>query len=180
LIVAIAVAPASVKRKWFDAHPLPFILFSFLNSVALFLVLFRYAYRAMFWLVVWLFLVCLSSLLISIKVRNPDAVRKTRWEKLALGIIPLVFLTYATKPYPEIRHEVGGGAAVPIVLHLTKTLRPFDSDRIAVSLIDETEQGYYVLRESDKALFVARGLVEDVEFLNTSQTASSVPSTPQH
>ena len=87
-----------------------------------------------------------------------------------------MFFTYATKIYPNIRHQFGGGEPVPIVLHLTKKLPVFDSENVSVSLIDETEHGYYVVRGGDKAMFVARGLVEEVEFLR-SATATS-PSKP--
>jgi len=48
---------------------------------------------------------------------------------------------------------------------MTKKMPVFDSETVPVSLVDETEQGYYVLRGSDKAVFVARSLVEEVEFL---------------
>ena len=78
----------------------------------------------------------------------------------------------------EIPHQFGGGAPVPVVLHLTKKLPVFDSESIPVSLIDETEQGYYVLSANDKALFVARSLVEGVEFLRHGQAAQIVPAKP--
>jgi len=62
------------------------------------------------------------------------------------AILPPVFGTYAIFVYPDIAHQFGGGSPVPIVLHLTKKLPPVDSEIVPVDLIDETEQGYYVLR----------------------------------
>ena len=41
----------------------------------------------------------------------------------------------------------------------------FDSETLSVSLIDETEQDYYVLHGSGSAMFISRNLVEQVEFL---------------
>jgi hypothetical protein len=154
------------------------VFLSSLNAVALFLILFRFAHRAFFWIVVWLSLVCLFTLQASLKMQKSNDLRKTEWERLFLIIVPAIFVLYASYVYPNIRHQFGGGAPVPIVLHLTKKLPPFDSEIVPVSLIDETEQGYYVLRGSDKAVFVARGLVEAVEFLRSGQTAQSAPAKP--
>ena len=81
--------------------------------------------------------------------------------------VPVIFGLYAAKVYPTIKTQYGGGAPVPIVLHFTKKLPVFDSEKVSVSLIDETEQGYYVVRAEDKAVFVSRGLVEEVEFLRS-------------
>jgi hypothetical protein len=165
LLVALGAAQAISARKWFNAHPFLFVFVSSLNTAALFFVVFRYTDRSYFWLVLWLSLVCLFTLQTSLKLRTPEALRKTEWERLLLIIVPAIFGLYATKVYPNIKHQFGGGAPVPIVLHLTKKLPVFESDNPSVSLIDETEQGFYVLRGSDKAVFVARGLVEEVEFL---------------
>ena len=106
------------------------------------------------------------TLVIALSFRSLDEIRKTEWERIVFFMIPAIFGMYAIRVYPNISHHFGGGAPVPIVLHLTKKLPVFDSEAPAVSLIDETEQGYYVLGSSDKALFVARSFVEEVEFLH--------------
>jgi len=179
LITAAVTAALGVSgRKWFNAHPFLFVFLSAMNTAALFVILFRYTHRSLFWFVVWLSLVCLFTLQTSLKVRKPDEVRKTEWERLFLTIVPIIFGLYATKVYPNIKHQFGGGAPVPIVLHLTKKLPVFNSENVPVSLIDETEQGYYVLHGSDKAVFVARGLVEEVEFLRSDQTTPTAPAKP--
>jgi hypothetical protein len=157
LMAALAAVQGISARKWFNAHPFLFVFLSFLNTVALFLVLFKYTDRNYFWFVLWLSLVCLFTLHTSLKLQTPETLRKTEWERLFLIIVPAIFGLYATKVYPTVKHQFGGGAPVPIVLHLTKKLPVFDSETVPVSLVDETEQGYYVLRDSDKAMFVARG-----------------------
>lgn len=162
---AIVAGLGVSAKKWFNTHPVLFVSLSFLNSLALLLILFEYAGRSIFWFVVWFSLACFFTLITSLKMQNPDEVRKMEWERMLLMIIPAMFVVYATKIYPNIRHQFGGGESVPIVLHLAKKLPAFDSETVPVSLIDETEQGYYVIRGSDKAVFVTRGLVEEVEFL---------------
>jgi hypothetical protein len=179
LIQAAVIATLGVMRqKRFNEHPFVFVFLSALNTAALFLVLFCYGNRNTFWFVVWLSLVCLFTLQTSFKISKPEELRRTEWERLFLTIVPIVFGLYATKLYPKIPHQFGGGEPVPIVLHLTKKLPVFDSESASVSLIDETEQGYYVLSANDKALFVARSLVEGVEFLRHGQAAQTVPAKP--
>jgi hypothetical protein len=178
LTCALAAALGVFAKKRFDAHPFLFVFLSSLNTAAGFLILFKYADRRIFWFDVWLSLVCLFTLHTSLKIRKTDELHKTEWERLFLMVVPAIFGLYATKVYPSIKHQFGGGEPVPIVLHLAKKLPVFDSQSVPVSLIDETEQGYYVLRGSDKALFVARGLVEEVEFLHSGQTAETAPAKP--
>jgi hypothetical protein len=173
ILEALTLATLAILgRNRFNTHPLPFVALSFFNAAALLLVLFVYADRTLFWFVLWSFLVCVFTLTVALKFENPNGIRKTEWERLALVIIPLVFFAYATKVYPKIRHEFGGGAPTPIILHLTKKLPPFDSDSVSVSLIDETEDGYYVLFGESRAEFVTRTTVEEIEFVSS-------PSRPQ-
>ncbi len=171
--MALAVTLRLACHKWFNDHPLILSGLSFLNAIALFLNLYRYADRTLFWTTAWFTSISIFTLAISLKSRTPTDIRKTEWERMVLAIIPVVLLTYASKVYPKIRREFGGGSPVPIVLHLTKKLSPFGSDAPSVSLIEETEQGYYVLGSSDKAAFISRGLVEEVEFLNSVNQSQS-------
>jgi len=173
LIAGLTVFYGILSKKLFNAHPYIFIFLSSLNTAAFSLILFRYFNRASFWFVFWLSAICLSTLVIALKLREPGAVRKVEWERIVLAIFPVVFFLYATKVYPKIKHHFGGGAPIPIVLHLTKKVPPFESETAPVSLIDETESGYYVSRGSDKAVFVSRPLVEAVEFLRAGQSAQS-------
>jgi hypothetical protein len=166
---AITATQGVTGKKWFNSHPFLFVILSASNTSAFFVILFVYGHRSIFWFVVWLSLVCLFTLQTSFKISNPEEVRKTEWERLFLTIVPVIFGLYATKLYPKIPHQFGGGAPVPIILHSSKKLPALDSENATVSLIDETEQGYYVLSGADKAIFVARGLVEEVEFLRTKE-----------
>jgi len=95
---------------WLKTHAWPIVLVSALNTLALFLILFRYAERSTFWFVVWFSLVCAFTLHISRKLREPENIRKMEWERLAITIFTVVFGLYATKVFPNLRHECGGGA----------------------------------------------------------------------
>ena len=175
---AVVAALGVSTKKWFNSHPFLFVLLSALNTAGFFLILFKYADRSMFWFVVWLSLVCVFTLQVSLRMLKPEVSRKTEWERLFLTILPVVFFLYSTKVYPKIKHQLGGGAPVPVVLHLTKKLPVFDSENISVSLIDETEQGYYLVRDSDKAMFIARGLVEEVEYLRPGSPVNNNQKEP--
>jgi hypothetical protein len=153
-------------KRWRDTRPLLLILLSTLCTTALLIVLFRYTDRAVFWFAIWLSAVSAFTVIISLKIHKPEEARKVEWERLFMTVIPVVFFLYAAKVYPNIRHELGGGAPVPVVMHFTKKLPVFDSESVTVSLIDETEDGYYVTHDSDKAIFIAHNLVEEVEFLH--------------
>jgi hypothetical protein len=178
LLAALKVALRISSNKWFNARPFLYVFLSSIITVVLFVILFKYDARSFFWFVVWLSLVCLFTLQVGSRIRKPEEARRTEWERLFLTIVPIIFGLYATKVYPNIRHHYGGGAPVPIVLHLTKKLPVFDAESVPVSLIDETEQGYYVLRDSDKAMFVARGLVEEVEFLPSAPSTNTQQKKP--
>lgn len=175
LLGAILATVDLWSHKHFDRRPLVFVFISALASVALFVVLFKYAARSFFWTVVWFTVVCAFTLQIYSSMRKREEIRRTPWERLFLFIVPAIFGLYALKVFPNIKHEFGGGAPVPIILHLSKKLPALDSENPTVSLIDETEQGYYVLSGTDKAVFVARGLVEEVEFLRTKQEGTKKP-----
>jgi hypothetical protein len=177
LICALTGLYGILAKKWFNAHPFVFMFLTLTNSIALFLVLFKYFNRASFWLVLWLSAVCVFTFVIAQKLREPGAARRVEWERIALPMFGMVFFLYATKVYPTIRHQFGGGSPIPIVLHLTKQMPPFESDTVSASLIDETESGYYVSRSAGNAVFVTRSLVEAVEFLHSEQTAQ--PSLPK-
>jgi hypothetical protein len=177
LTVAVMAAVAVYSQKHFDQRPFVFVTFSLLASVALLIVLFKFADRSFFWSVIWFS--CVSGLTLgTFREARTQELRKTPWERHVLIIVPIIFGLYATTVFPNIRHEYGGGAPVPVILHLAKPLPLFNADSASVSLIDETEQGYYVLRGTDKALFIPRGSVEEVEFLSSEGAAEAGVAKP--
>lgn len=176
LVPTLVIAALGViGNRHFNTHPTWFVVAAAVNTAALFIILYRYTFRTSFWMVVWLSLVCLFTTVVAFMLRQPVLLRKTEWERILFVVVPAVFGLYATKVYPNVLHQYGGGAPVPIILHLNKKVSVFDSETVPVSLLDETEQGYYVLRDSDKAVFITRALVEEVEFLRPEQAVSATP-----
>jgi hypothetical protein len=180
LTIAAVIFIGVIARKWFNARPILFVSAYAINTGAFFIILFKYSNRTMFWFLLWLSTACTFTFIISLSFRSPEEIRKTEWERIVLTIIPAIFVMYAIKVFPNISHQFGGGAPLPVVLHLTKKLPALDSENASVFLLDETERGYYVLRSSDKALFVARSFVEEVEFLHPEPVnPQTVPAKPQ-
>jgi hypothetical protein len=172
LLVSTAYLTVAIwHRKKFDAYPILFVARSFLIDVLFFVLLFRSRDRGIFWATTWSSLICFITISAWHRMSSPEKIRSTEWERLCIIALPLIFGIYATQLYPRIKPHFGGGQPATIVLHLTKKLTPFDSESEAVSLLDETEHGFYVIRdkEPNRGIFVARNLVEDIEF---------VPSTP--
>jgi hypothetical protein len=164
--------------KKFDIHPVRCLASSLVLLAGLVVVLLRLSDRGTFWFVAWLSSVFFVTMAAWFSMRNPEEIRTTEWERYFLLFIPLILGIYSVRLYPRIKPQYGGGAPVPIVLHLTKKLPVFESENPSVSLIDETEQGYYVLHSSDKAMFVARGLVEEVEFLRSAPVTTTNTKKP--
>src|SRR4029077_18193303 len=170
LLTAIITAILMWRRRWFDRRPYIGVAVSGAFFAPLIFVLYKYSTRSFLWIVLWFCLVQVATFQTLHQVTQPDGIRRTHWEREIWMYLPFIFGLYATAVYPNIKHEYGGGAPVPIVFHLTKKLPVFDSESVPVSLIDETDHGYCVLRGSDKVIFVARGLVEEVEFLRSDPT----------
>ncbi len=169
VVVALITLLQVIARKWFASHLFVSTIVDVLSTVVLFGILFRYADRSLFWFVTWFTAVSASTLFVSSKIVEPDSIRKTEWERLEVIVLPAVIFMYSTKVYPTIRHEFGGGAPVSVTLHLSKKLPPFGSQDVTAALVDETERGFYLVGSSDKAVFVARGLVDAVEFLHSKR-----------
>jgi hypothetical protein len=153
--------------KALNKFPKITILITIIGSLGLFLDLLKYANRPFFWIVLWFSACCAFTVHFIYLLSKPGEARSAPWERFLLLMAPILFGGYAIHVYPNVRREFGGGANVPIVLHMSKKSSVFNTESAAVSLIDETEQGYYVVHGSDKAVFVKRDLVEEVEFLHS-------------
>ncbi|MGA2967221.1 MAG: hypothetical protein ABSD64_13500 [Terriglobales bacterium] len=92
-----------------------------------------------------------------------------------IGIV-LSISIYVTSVVGHMQQKFGGGAPVPAVVYLSK---PFPlsngATTVEVSLLDETEQGYYVLPPGrHRALFIPRGEVVSIYF----GPATDLPKSP--
>jgi hypothetical protein len=74
-------------------------------------------------------------------------------------------LSFYIVMFGTIQPKFGGGAPVPVVLYLNSPVAWLDAKVVSASLLDETDQGFYVLTSpKGKALFVPRSNVASLYF----------------
>jgi hypothetical protein len=72
---------------------------------------------------------------------------------------------YVVAIFGMVPPRIGGGAPTPVVLYLNRPVAWLDPTSASVSLLDETDQGFYVLTPGkSKALFIPRSDVGSVYF----------------
>jgi hypothetical protein len=174
--VAVTSALSTWGKRWFAENPLSFIGISVLNCLIFFGLVRKYGNAAVFWFTVWLSFVCWLTLYVTLKFVKREDHKGTEWERLILTALPLIFGVYAIKVYPNLSHQFGGGSPVQAIFHLNKKLPSFESENVSAMLLDETEQGFYLVRSSDKSSFLARSVVDSVDFVrNQAPQAALAP-----
>ena len=109
-------------------------------------------------LTIFLFLAGLSAL--QVKPGISYALDFRNW---FLAVLLIALFTF--KIFGDIRPELGGGAPSPVTLYLNMPVAWLDSNVASVLLVDETDQGFYVLTAlTDKAFFLPRSNVASVYF----------------
>ena len=91
--------------------------------------------------------------------------------ELQLVILPLLVVgTYASLVYGNLPVAVGGGHPVPMRFYLEQAIPGVIDSALDVELIDETSDGFYVLRSKDRkpAAFIPRSAVRLAEFPNAT------------
>jgi hypothetical protein len=80
--------------------------------------------------------------------------------------VSLILITqFSSHVYPHIKSSWGGGQTLPITLYLNGASPVFQNQHWQVQLIDEAENGFYVLdKHEKKAVFVPRSAVSLVYF----------------
>ncbi len=115
---------------------------------------------------VWFFGCFLAVRWMRTVVREPRRLRTWRWEGLIVTSLAIVGF-FAQSIYGIVKPEYGGGAPVPVLLHLKADVpNLFAPDPAQLWLIEETDRGWYVVRSrsSKSAVFLPRELVSAVEF----------------
>lgn len=112
-------------------------------------------------LTLFLFLAGLNALQIK---RNTDRTRYAldfrNWS-LPLALIAMFIFGI----FGNVRSGLGGGAATPVVLYLNTQVEWLDSKAAGLLLVDETDQGFYVLTSpTGKAFFLPRSNVATIYF----------------
>ena len=93
------------------------------------------------------------------------------WPRSLITLLA-VLAVFASAYYPHIKSSWGGGALVPVSITLTKDSVALAGQRVNCLLIDETEAGFYVVRnQGQHATFIPRSSVGLLEFGDGSETA---------
>jgi hypothetical protein len=95
-----------------------------------------------------------------------EELRTVDWEQM-VGTALVALVLFSETIYGNVRARFGGGAPVPLSLYLSSDAPPlFGSAPAELWLVEETDQGFYVLRSrvAKAVVFVPRGLVRAAEF----------------
>ena len=155
-----------LMRKYFDRRPATFVLFGFLQTIGTFVVALKFDDRRMFAAGLWFFCVGLLSLYAFSVIKKRDEWRAVEWER-QLPILATVLLLYSTLIYRNISSYFGGGVPVPVTMYFSPVKVPVTpSDSAELQLMEETGNGYYVLKPGDEkhAYFLRRDLVSAIHF----------------
>lgn len=119
----------------------------------------------MFIVTLWFYGVGLIGLWFTKMLKDPLERGKTEWER-QIPLIALVLLTYGNLIYRNITPYFGGGVPVPITMYFSSKTPLTDSDSANVQLLEQTADGYFVLKTGDDkhAYFVRHDLVSAVHF----------------
>ncbi len=92
--------------------------------------------------------------------------KQLEWERFAPTLLIVPLSIYATQVYGKIKPSYGGGMPTPVVLHFSGKNAMSESAEARALLIDETDHGYYLLRNAaeKKSYFVRRDAVIAVVF----------------
>lgn len=98
--------------------------------------------------------------------RKPETLRdEVSWYMVLLQAIGVVgFFTFAF--YPKIKPMLGGGEPTRAIFQFANSSPIDDTKKTEVWLVDEVDDGYYVLRTPNdhKAIFIAKPLVSAIYF----------------
>ncbi len=165
LLFAPALIVAILTNYVFDRFRYALTIGTFLTSGAIAAVVVRYADRGFLWLTVWYYAVGLITVIVYYAVRDPSSRRGLQWEVAPFWLIGLLSF-YVLQVYGNMLPQFGGGKPRPVVMYFSTKIPAVDSDSAEVMLLEETDQGYYILLQADEktAFFVRRDLVAAVRF----------------
>ena len=154
-------ASYSLIAKRLSEHPKACLFLALFAILVMGVALEFYGLRSYSLLTTWYFLVGVFTFLVR---DNENPLKEALdWRNWLFAAILVGF--YASSIYGGIQAKYGGGAPTPAVLYLSKPSAWFDSNVVSVQLLDETEEGYFILApSSDKALFIPRSNVTALYF----------------
>jgi len=115
---------------------------------------------------VWFFLCALITKWSASLLREPGRWRSIEWER-GVGYFLVLVVFFAVSIYGHVSFRFGGGAPVPVKLHLTADApKFFAGDPATAFLLEETDSDFYLLRspQDRSSLFLPRTIVKALEF----------------
>jgi hypothetical protein len=147
--------------KNFSEHPSRSALLSLVGAVALLLFVGIFGSEAISNLAFFFLLAGFASLDLQLAT---DRVRHALHFWTWVSTIALLAF-YVTEIFPTIKPKLGGGTPTPVVLYLTAPVPWLESTEPGALLVDENDQGFYILtNQKGKAFFLPRSNVASVYF----------------
>jgi len=117
----------------------------------------------------WFYLVGLCAVLIGTLVSRGLSFTRADWEFAMLLGLSAAISWFATSMYGDLRPAFGGGYPIPARLYLQQNNPVLGTKIVDTTIIEETEQGYYVTGSIGKkeALFIPRSFVTSVQLGKT-------------
>lgn len=171
LMLGLNLGMGKLLAKHFRTRPRSCAILVFLNSVLWAIWTFQLSDHLFFSLVGWCYLVGLASITVAWLLGEGESLKARDWEIAAILSFSVLVPWFATGLYGRIKPAFGGGAPVEANLYLKENIPPFTTKSLNVLIIEETEQGFYVLNGtvgSKAATFVPRENVSTVQF-NSSE-----------
>jgi hypothetical protein len=108
----------------------------------------------------------MATLFVYKSIAEPDIRRSLEWERMTFSGLSLLSL-YAALIYGNVLQKFGGGKPIPVVIYFAGKETPLGENPISAFLVDQTADGYYLLREggkTTKVYFLRSDIVSVVEF----------------
>jgi hypothetical protein len=152
-------------RAYFDKCPNTFVLATLANVALSIFVTLRFENHRLLIMTLWFYIVGLGGLAYTHLLSDPSQHKTVEWER-QIPILAIVLLVYGSLIYKDITPYFGGGIPVPITMYFSSKIPLTDSDSMEVQLLEQTAEGYYVLRSGDEkhAYFIRHDLVSAVHF----------------
>ena len=164
--LGIAPSMGGIIAKRFATKPKRCAVLISLISVLWLIWNFEMSDSDFFKLVGWFYSVGLASILAAWLVEKGQGLKATDWEVRILLAFALLVPWFATSFYGNIKPAFGGGSPVSTKLYLKEENPVFRAKTLDVQILEETEQGYYVLSKPDSKItvFVPRSGVSTAQF----------------
>lgn len=122
--------------------------------------------RVFFGVVGWFYLVGLASIAAATMIERKKDLKERAWEVQIMMAFVIFVPWFASSLYGTIKPAFGGASPVSAKLYLKEGNVVLKANPLDVEILEETEQGYYVLNKADSksAVFIPRSTVSSAQF----------------